>query len=68
MPPQRCFTFLLTTTLDVLNRAPGITQDAADNLDLRDRPGVLFVIEGKGVPLTSTALAYHLKRLPAEQA
>ena len=55
------------TTLDVLGRAPGVTTDAADNLALRGREGVLIVIDGKRVPLAGAELADYLRALPAEQ-
>ena len=55
------------TTLDVLGRAPGVTADAADNLALRGRQGVLIVIDGKRVPLAGAELADYLRALPAEQ-
>ena len=55
------------TTLDVLGRAPGVTTDAANNLALRGRTGVLVVIDGKRVPLAGAELADYLRALPAEQ-
>ncbi|MGY3087091.1 ferric enterobactin receptor [Hymenobacter sp. UYAg731] len=55
------------TALEVLTRAPGVTQDGADNLGLRGRSGVLVVMDGKRVPLTGTELTDYLKALPAEQ-
>jgi len=55
------------TSLDVLGRAPGITADAADNLALRGRKGLLVLIDGKRVPLNGTELADYLRALPAEQ-
>ncbi|MBW3128732.1 TonB-dependent receptor [Hymenobacter profundi] len=55
------------TSLDVLGRAPGITLDAADNLALRGRQGLLVLIDGKRVPMNGTELADYLRALPAEQ-
>ena len=55
------------TTLDVLGRSPGVTLDAANNLALRGRQGVLVVIDGKRVPLTGQELADYLRALPAQQ-
>jgi hypothetical protein len=55
------------TTLDVLGRAPNVTQDADNNLRLRGRDGVLLYLDGKRVPLTGQDLADYLRALPAEQ-
>jgi hypothetical protein len=55
------------TALDVLARSPGVTVDAADNLGLRGRQGLLVVIDGKRTPLTGAELADYLRALPAEQ-
>lgn len=55
------------TSLDVLGRAPGVTVDAANNLSLRGRQGLLVLIDGKRVPLSGTELADYLRALPAEQ-
>ncbi|GAB3583488.1 outer membrane beta-barrel protein [Hymenobacter daeguensis] len=55
------------TALEVLGRSPGVTVDAADNLGLRGRQGLLVVVDGKRVPLTGAELADYLKALPAEQ-
>ncbi|MGY2133600.1 outer membrane beta-barrel protein [Hymenobacter sp. HD11105] len=55
------------TTLDVLNRAPGVTVDGSDNLALRGKQGVLVLIDGKRQPMTGTELADYLRALPADQ-
>ena len=55
------------TALEVLGRAPGISNDGRDNLSLRGRQGLLVVVDGKRVPLTGSELADYLKALPAEQ-
>ncbi len=55
------------TTLDVLGRSPGITLDAANNLALRGRQGLLVVVDGKRSPLSGPELAEYLRALPAEQ-
>ena len=55
------------TALEVLGRAPGISNDGKDNLSLRGRQGLLVVVDGKRVALTGTDLADYLKALPAEQ-
>jgi ferric enterobactin receptor len=55
------------TTLDVLGRAPNVTQDADNNLRLRGRDGLLVYLDGKRVPLTGQDLADYLRALPAEQ-
>ncbi|MDQ2771955.1 MAG: TonB dependent receptor [Bacteroidota bacterium] len=55
------------TTLDVLGRAPGVTTDAAENLALRGRKGLLVVVDGRRLPLTGSELADYLRSLPAGQ-
>ncbi len=55
------------STLEVLGRAPGVTQDANDNLRLRGREGLLVYLDGKRVPLAGQELADYLRALPAEQ-
>ncbi|GAB2967804.1 outer membrane beta-barrel family protein [Hymenobacter coalescens] len=55
------------TTLDVLNRAPGVTVDNNDNLALRGRQGLLVLIDGRRQPMTGTELAEYLRALPADQ-
>ena len=55
------------STLDVLSRAPGVTSDAAENLSLRGRKGLLVVVDGKRLPLTGSELADYLRSLPAGQ-
>ncbi len=54
-----------STALEILQRAPGVTVDQAENLRLRGRSGVLFMIDGKQVPMTGEDLATYLKGLPA---
>ena len=55
------------TTLEVLGRAPGVSLDAADNLSLRGRQGLLVLIDGKRSPLSGADLADYLRTLPADQ-
>ena len=54
------------TALEVLGRAPGVSNDGKDNLSLRGRQGLLVVVDER-VPLTGAGLADYLKALPAEQ-
>lgn len=56
-----------SSILDVLGRAPGVTVDAAENLTLRGKTGLLVLLDGKRVPLTGPELAAILQALPAEQ-
>ena len=55
------------TTLQLLDRAPGVTLDAGDNLALRGRQGLLVLLDGKRVALSGSELADLLRALPAEQ-
>jgi ferric enterobactin receptor len=55
------------TTLDVLGRAPNVTDNGNGELALRGRQGLLVMLDGKRVPLTGNDLAEYLRALPAEQ-
>ena len=54
------------TAMDVLRRAPGVTVDKDDNLQLRGKQGVTIMLDGKLTYLTNEALADLLKSMPAE--
>lgn len=54
------------TAMDVLRRAPGVTVDKDDNLQLKGKQGVTIMLDGKLTYLTNEALADLLKSMPAE--
>ncbi|WP_212004853.1 TonB-dependent receptor [Chitinophaga sp. HK235] len=56
-----------STALEVLAKAPGITLDQNDNIAMRGRQGVLFMIDGKLVPMSGQELANLLRSLSANQ-
>ncbi|WP_346320380.1 outer membrane beta-barrel family protein [Chitinophaga sp. YIM B06452] len=56
-----------STALEVLEKAPGITIDQNDNIAMRGRQGVLFMIDGKLVPMTGQDLANLLRGMAANQ-
>ncbi|RBL90199.1 TonB-dependent receptor [Chitinophaga flava] len=56
-----------STALEVLQKAPGITIDQNDNIAMRGRQGVLFMIDGKLVPMSGQELANLLRNLSANQ-
>ncbi|WP_303311045.1 TonB-dependent receptor [Hymenobacter sp. BT730] len=55
------------TTLEVLTRSPGVTVGSGDALNLKGRPGLLVLIDGKRQPMSGTELADYLRALPADQ-
>ncbi|MEM9931226.1 MAG: TonB-dependent receptor, partial [Bacteroidota bacterium] len=53
--------------LDLLRKAPGVTIDNNDNINVLSRSGVLVYVDGKRLPLAGADLANYLKNLTAEQ-
>ncbi|MTB51826.1 outer membrane beta-barrel protein [Lewinella sp. W8] len=53
--------------LDLLRKAPGVTIDNNDNINVLSRSGVLVYVDGKRLPLTGDDLANYLRNLTAEQ-
>lgn len=53
------------STLDVLEKSPGITVDKDGNVSLRGKAGVVIYIDGRPTYLSGTDLANYLKNLPS---
>ena len=53
--------------LDLLRKAPGVTIDNNDNINVLSRSGVLVYVNGKRLPLAGDELANYLRSLTAEQ-
>jgi outer membrane receptor protein involved in Fe transport len=53
--------------LDLLRKAPGVTIDNNDNINVLSRAGVLVYVDGKRLPLAGDDLANYLRSLTAEQ-
>lgn len=53
--------------LDLLRKAPGVTVDNNDNINVLSRAGVLVYVDGKRLPLAGQQLADYLRSLTAEQ-
>jgi iron complex outermembrane receptor protein len=53
--------------LDLLRKAPGVTIDNNDNINVLSRSGVLVYVDGKRLPLAGEDLANYLRNLTAEQ-
>jgi len=53
--------------LDLLRKAPGVTIDNNDNINVLSRGGVLVYVDGKRLPLSGADLADYLRNLTAEQ-
>ncbi len=53
--------------LGLLRKAPGVTVDNNDNINVLGRSGVLLYVDGKRLPLTGDDLSNYLQNLPAEQ-
>ncbi|MEM9929290.1 MAG: TonB-dependent receptor, partial [Bacteroidota bacterium] len=53
--------------LDLLRKAPGVTIDNNDNINVLSRSGVLVYVDGKRLPLAGDDLSNYLRSLTAEQ-
>jgi outer membrane receptor protein involved in Fe transport len=53
--------------LSLLRKAPGVTVDNNDNINVLGRSGVLLYVDGKRMPLTGDDLSNFLQNLPADQ-
>jgi outer membrane cobalamin receptor len=53
--------------LELLRKAPGVTIDNNDNINVLSRSGVLIYVDGKRLPLAGADLANYLRNLTAEQ-
>ncbi len=53
--------------ISLLRKAPGVTVDNNDNINVLGRSGVLLYVDGKRLPLTGQDLSNYLQNLPAEQ-
>ena len=53
--------------LSLLRKAPGVTVDNNDNINVLGRSGVLLYVDGKRMPLTGDDLSSFLQNLPADQ-
>ncbi len=56
-----------TDALSLLRKAPGVTVDNQNNINVLGRSGVLLYVDGKPLPLTGDDLTNYLESLPAEQ-
>ena len=53
--------------ISLLRKAPGVTVDNNDNINVLGRAGVLLYVDGKRLPLAGDELTGYLQSLPAEQ-
>ena len=53
--------------LSLLRKAPGVTVDNNDNINVLGRAGLLLYVDGKRLPLTGEDLSNYLQNLSAEQ-
>jgi iron complex outermembrane recepter protein len=53
--------------LTLLRKAPSVTVDNNDNINVLGRAGVLLYVDGKRLPLTGQDLSNYLQNLPADQ-
>ncbi len=53
--------------LTLLRKAPGVTVDNNDNINVLGRSGVLLYVDGKRMPLSGEDLSSFLQNLPADQ-
>ena len=55
------------TGLDLLRKAPGVTVDNNENINVLSRSGVLVYVDGRRLPLQGQDLSNYLRNLTAEQ-
>lgn len=53
--------------ISLLRKAPNVTVDNNNNINVLGRSGVLLYVDGKRLPLTGEDLVSYLQNLPAEQ-
>ena len=53
--------------LDLLRKAPGVTVDNNDNINVLSRSGVLLYVDGRRMPLSGDDLSAYLRNLNAEE-
>lgn len=53
--------------LTLLRKAPSVTVDNNDNINVLGRAGVLLYVDGKRLPLSGQDLSNYLQNLPADQ-
>ena len=53
--------------ISLLRKAPNVTVDNNNNINVLGRSGVLLYVDGKRLPLTGDDLVSYLQNLPAEQ-
>ncbi|NNE55655.1 MAG: TonB-dependent receptor, partial [Flavobacteriales bacterium] len=53
--------------LSLMRKAPGVTVDNNDNINVLGRAGVMLYVDGKQLPLSGDDLANYLKNLPSDQ-
>ncbi|MBK8492093.1 MAG: TonB-dependent receptor [Saprospirales bacterium] len=53
--------------LSLLRKAPGVTVDNNDNINVLGRSGVLLYVDGKRLPLSGEDLSNYLQNLTADQ-
>ncbi|HSU26891.1 MAG TPA: outer membrane beta-barrel protein, partial [Chitinophagaceae bacterium] len=54
-----------SSAFEILEKAPGVTIDQNDNISLKGKSGVIFMIDGKITPVSGQDLAAMLKGLPS---
>ncbi|MEM1217547.1 MAG: TonB-dependent receptor [Bacteroidota bacterium] len=53
--------------ISLLRKAPGVTVDNNNNINVLGRAGALLYVDGKRLPITGEDLTNYLENLPAEQ-
>ena len=56
-----------TDAISLLRKAPAVTVDNQDNINVLGRSGVRVFVDGKQLPLAGDDLSNYLKSLPADQ-
>lgn len=56
-----------SNAVELLRKAPGVTVDNNENINVLGRAGVLLYVDGKRLPLSGEDLSNYLRSIPADQ-
>lgn len=54
-----------SSAFELIEKAPGIRVNNNDNISLNGKPGVMVLIDGKRIPMSSSELANYLRGIPS---
>lgn len=54
-----------SSAFELLEKAPGVTVNAADNISYKGHQGVIIQLDGKEIPMSTADLANYLRAIPS---